>query len=108
MRRKKVSPLSKPTKERIFRMFLTKELKELNFLRIKDKFTLKLLNITKTKLKGLTLNWREVIEKFESSSFETLKVAGFYDFLVLLRPYYNHNNALEVIDYFQGRYSFSS
>jgi hypothetical protein len=39
----------------------------MNFIRLKDKHTLKILKITKIKLKDFKLDWRDIIAKFEDS-----------------------------------------
>lgn len=92
----------------IFGWFLKRELSDLNFVRLRDKYTLKILKLTKITIKDYKLEWRDVLAKFESSLESTQKVAGLYEFLSILRRYYDCNNALEVLEYFKGRYSFSN
>jgi hypothetical protein len=92
----------------IFGWFLKRELSDLNFVRLRDKYTLKILKLTKITIKDLKLEWRDVLTRFETSFDATQKVAGLYEFLSILRPYYDHNNALEVLEYFKGRYSFEN
>jgi hypothetical protein len=67
LKRKKTANISEELKREIFSYFLQREIREMNFIRLKDKHTLKILKITKTKLKDLKLDWREIIAKFEES-----------------------------------------
>lgn len=80
----------------------------MNFIRLRDKHTLKILKLTKIKLKDLQLDWRDILARFEASNEETQKVAGLYQFLSILRPYYDCNNLLDVFEWFKGRYNLAS
>lgn len=79
----------------------------MNFVKQRDQHTLRILKITKVKLKDYHLDWKKVLSKFEASTEETQKVTGIYDFLNHLRPYYDPNNIVEVFEHFKGRYSLS-
>lgn len=37
----------------------------MNFIRLRDKHTLKILKVTKTKLKDFKLNWKDILTGFE-------------------------------------------
>ena len=64
-KRKNTSGICNELKQQIFSYFLEKEIREMNFIRLRDKHTLKILKLTKTKLNGFKLSWKDVIAGFE-------------------------------------------
>lgn len=108
LKRKKACSLTKELKTDIFKYFLEKELKEMNIVRRRDLYTLKILKLTSTKLKDYHLQWKEILSKFEKSFEETQKISGLYEFLSLIRQYFDPNALVDVLEHFKGKYRFSN
>lgn len=96
LKRRKTCKIPDSFKKEIYKYFLEKELEEMNFIKQRDQYSLKILKITRVKLKDYHLDWKKVLNKFEASQEETQKVTGLYEFLTLLRPYYDPNNLVDV------------
>lgn len=62
-KRKIVGGLQNSFKEKFYKTLLEQELKEFNFIKSLDQYTLKVLKLTKCKIKDFKIDWKEIIEK---------------------------------------------